>query len=40
VREELPYERFADDSFAAEANRKLGPFKLAANESGKLGCGK
>ena len=29
-------ERFADDSFAAEADRKLGPFKLAANESGKL----
>ncbi len=40
VREELPYERFADDGFATEANRKLGPFKLAATESGKLGCGK
>jgi NitT/TauT family transport system substrate-binding protein len=40
VRDELPYERFADDSFATEANRKIGPFKLAANESGKLGCGK
>jgi NitT/TauT family transport system substrate-binding protein len=40
VRSELPLDRLVDESFAQDANRTLGPFRLAPASSQKAGCGK
>jgi NitT/TauT family transport system substrate-binding protein len=40
VRTELPLDRLVDESFAQEANRTLGPFRLVSESSSKAGCGK
>jgi NitT/TauT family transport system substrate-binding protein len=40
VRTELPLDRLVDESFAEDANRALGPFRLAPAPTSKAGCGK
>ena len=40
VRTELPLDRLVDESFAQDANRALGPFRLAPAPTSKAGCGK
>src|SRR5262245_15675511 len=40
VRAELPLDRIVDESFAQDANRKLGPFRLERQDSTKAGCGR
>ena len=37
---ELPLDRLVDESFAQDANRALGPFRLAPAPASKAGCGK
>jgi NitT/TauT family transport system substrate-binding protein len=40
VRTELPLDQIADESFAREANRKLGAFRPEPADSTRAGCGK
>jgi NitT/TauT family transport system substrate-binding protein len=40
VRTDLPLDRLVDESFAQDANRALGPFRLAPAPTSKAGCGK